>query len=125
MTLPQVSTRAGSGTTLNSRVRKGAPAETSQPTISDHVGHISSIAEARKNRTPWKPEKEGGACALTMQKQICATYNITLTDFNRLVSMASREDGPCAVRTFLSKRLDNPEYTLQEYLSSRPSLRGL
>lgn len=125
MPYPQVSPRAGSGTHLNSKIRKGIRAgEASKFDVGDHVAHLYSLSEARKNRLQWKPGTEGGKSALSMQKEICATYNLTEADFSRLVRLVGIEDGTCAVRTFLSKRLDNPEYTLQEYIDSMPTLRG-
>ncbi len=125
MPYPQVSNRAGSGTTLNSKARKKAKSgETSQFDVGDHVAHFHSLSEARKNRLQWRPENQGGKSALVMQKEILATYNLSEADFSRLARLVGIEDGTCAVRTFLTKRLDNPEYTLQEFIDSMPALRG-
>ncbi|HRH25760.1 MAG TPA: hypothetical protein PLD99_02295 [Parcubacteria group bacterium] len=129
MPYPQVSQELESGTTLNARARKkGKSNETSQKKremMNGHIGHFSELALARLNRRPWEPSNKRGKSAFAMQKEICATYNnLPSTDFGRLITIAGRKDGPIDVRMFLSKRLDNPGYTLQEYIDSTPSLRG-
>ncbi|MHB1330586.1 MAG: hypothetical protein ACYCY6_01285 [Minisyncoccota bacterium] len=125
MTSLQLSQGASTGTTLNARARKKSNSgETSQVDIGLYVGHVRSLAEARVNRQEWKPGPDGRS-KLSMEKEICSIWNIDLKTFHRLVTMAGRLDGPGEVRCFFRKRLDDPNLSLQEYIDSRNSIKGV
>lgn len=129
MTSPQA--RAGAGTTLNPRARgsrgRGGASQTDRekPNLSPYVGHIRELAEARRDRVEWKPSKPNGQSRLSMQKEICATFNnLDLATFEGLVALAIRSEGPWLVRSFLEKRLNHPDFSFAEYLSNLPSVRN-